>query len=237
MISLLFKFLGDSTPLKREAEKAKGEMSKAGGDIGKEFGTQLKGQMMAAIGVGAVVSALRKSMEEATKAANEAALGGGVTKIRENIALSRAAEATGLQKSEIMDIAKQRPDVFGQFIKQFEPIAPEGQMREVSVASEKWSLLSTAIRDRLSEFSAMIARAIIGALGVEGARLSGNPAMMQNAMRELSFSGSRNGPPMTTTERFMSAVGENREMTRKLEQLLEAVEKGSDKIKSAVDRN
>lgn len=132
MISLLFRFFGDSTPLKQEAEKAKKDMSKAGGDIGKEFGSQLKGAIMSTVGISAIVSGMKQAFSDIAEAQKgTAATGLG---IKETQALDRAAKATGLTKEQILGVAKERPAEFAGMISQFETPISETDLRNIASA-------------------------------------------------------------------------------------------------------
>lgn len=128
LISLLFKFTGDRTPLKQEAEKAKADMSKAGSEIGKEFASQMKGQIMAAIGIGAIVGQFKKTVDEIKQAARESRTSGLAPTAE--MALRRAEEDTGLPREEIMAMARKEPAKFEAFIKPYEPAITDAQIAE-----------------------------------------------------------------------------------------------------------
>lgn len=159
LISLLFKFTGDRTPLKQEAEKAKQDMSKAGSDIGKEFASQMKGQIMAAIGIGAIVGQFRKTIDEIKNAAR-GSMTSGLAPTAE-MALKRAEEDTGIPREEILGMAKTEPAKFEKFIRQYEPSITDAQIAE----AERVRRAAKMSADRVTETA--IAAAVSPGYGSE----------------------------------------------------------------------
>lgn len=103
MISLLFKFFGDSKPLVEETKKAKAEISKEGGNLGKAFGEQFKGFVMGYIGAGAIAGAVKKLVGDAAKIEQGATkLGVSIEAFQE---LTKAAEAVGMTVEELQQAA------------------------------------------------------------------------------------------------------------------------------------
>lgn len=103
MISLLFKFFGDSKPLVAEGDKAKAALSKKGGEVGKAFGEQFKGAVMGFVGAGAIIGAVRKMAQDAVRIRAEAAIEGvGVEEFQK---LEIAAKSVGMSVSELREAA------------------------------------------------------------------------------------------------------------------------------------
>jgi hypothetical protein len=172
MISLLFRFYGDSTPLKQEAEKAKNEMSKAGVDIGKEFGNQLKGAVMSTVGIGAVVGLFKSAFSEASKAIKGTNLTGGSP--GGEIALNRAMEATGMTREQIMEVAAAEPRKFEAMMKRFETPIPDETIRgsvdaltdlTIAVKNTADTMISAAANIATANTGVMTGFPVIGSTG------------------------------------------------------------------------
>ena len=103
MISLLYRILGDASPLKRTLDGTGKDAREAGSNAGKYFGQQFKSQVLRFVGIGAVVGQVNKMMSEATRIRAEAAKEGiGVEGFQE---LTRAAELTGMTIDELRKAA------------------------------------------------------------------------------------------------------------------------------------
>lgn len=142
MISLLFKFFGDSTPLRQEAEKAKKDMGKAGADIGKEFGSQFKGLVMQTIGLGAVAGIVKSAVGEVTKSVATANASGGSPGAE--LAMARVMEATGMTREQITEVARVEPQKFAAMVKRFESPMSDEQMR---MTADALTDLTTAVKN------------------------------------------------------------------------------------------
>lgn len=119
MISLLFKILADAAGFNRTMEtelpataKKGGEKAgkEAGGTFGKEFGSQVKGAVLSAIGAGAIVAAIKKTLEEAADIAKESAQGG--ISVEATQELRRASKLTGLSVEQLKASATTAPQEF-----------------------------------------------------------------------------------------------------------------------------
>jgi hypothetical protein len=238
MISLLFKFFGDSTPLRQEAEKAKKDMGKAGADIGKEFGSQIKGAIMGAIGVGAIASALKAQIAEIGKAAGTAAGTGG--EIGTTLALQRAADATGMKPEEILAAAKRSPKEFEPFIKQFESGLGEKNLRNVvrgrDVASEFGGMFVDALMDGLIKSVNRIGGVFKSAIGYS----IGDPKMMAEGTVATVTGIAPGVMEPSPTERFMGAVRSQAESDAAFNEMVDAVNRQIEetrKVREAVEKN
>jgi hypothetical protein len=160
MISLIFKILGDATGFKRTVNKevpdAAREAGKkaghqAGATFGKEFGQQLKSGIMMFVGAGAIIAAIRKEIEEATKLKSEATAAGiGVEEMQ---MLEKAAELTGMTVKEIQKTALLASE---SFVKLMEAVQGTGGIMDKATVE----LLVQAGQD-LKEVSEKMAPAIV----------------------------------------------------------------------------
>lgn len=125
MISLIFKILGDATGFNRtmtrdlpQAAKKGGETAgkEAGSSFGKEFGSQVKGAIMGVIGVGALASAIKKSVEQAAEIAKSAATTG--ISVEATQELQRASKLTGLSVEKLREAATKAPEQFAALMRQ-----------------------------------------------------------------------------------------------------------------------
>lgn len=193
MISLLFRFFGDSTPLKKEAEKAKGEMSQAGASIGKEFGAQLKGAIMSTVGIGAIVGQIKKAAAEAMQGQMDAAADVAGLGTRETIALTRAAKASGLTREQIMMTGRENPELFSRFISQFEPGMSESDLNNLA---ETGRTVGTALSNVGASVGAGLANLynrIVGLTASLWGSATGNNAMSVSG-RNMLVTGQSSGP-------------------------------------------
>lgn len=121
MVSLLFRFSGDSSPLIRALDAMSGPAKRAGDVVGKEFGTQMKQTVLRYIGAGAIINVIRKTMTDAMQVQGEAIREGlGVEPMQE---LAKAAAAAGMTVKELREAA---PGVADSFVKLMEAVKGSG---------------------------------------------------------------------------------------------------------------
>jgi hypothetical protein len=238
MISLLFRFFGDSTPLKKEAEKAKGEMSKAGGEIGKEFAGQLKGAVMGAVGIGALAGALKSKLEEVGKAATAAAATGG--EIGPTLAMERASQATGMKQEDILAAAKRSPETFGPFIQQFESGLPETALRNVSrgkaVSGRVWDMIVDAVLNKLVEAGSRF----VGAAQFGAGFMMKNMNLQRQGLTTAITGVAPSVMSATPTERFLGAVRSQAESDAIFNEMVDAENRlieETKRVREAIERS
>ncbi len=162
MISLLFKFFGDSKPLVEETRKAKKEMSGAGVDIGKEFGSQFKGAVMGFIGAGAIVGAFRSAMTDAQKVRMDA-LRTGMSEQRVQL-LDSAAEKLGISSEQLSESVKamgEQGEKLLQAVAKTSQFMSNNAIKNFSELDAQLSTLKLNFIDLLAPF-AKLANIIIG---------------------------------------------------------------------------
>jgi hypothetical protein len=239
MISLLFKFLGDSTPLKQEAEKAKGEMSKAGAGIGKEFGTQLKGAIMATIGISAIVQGIKASVAEAMAASVQSAADVSGLGVRETIALNRAEKASGMTREQILMTGREKPELFAKFIKQFEPGLSEESLKNAAETGQNVKGLFSRLSDSaLSGLSDVYNRTVGLTASLYGSAF-GNQALSVEGRRML-MTGQAAAPGKSPTLSFISANTEMRRSEIALNEVADNTNRlieETQKLRQAVEKN
>jgi hypothetical protein len=235
MISLLFKFFGDSTPLKKEAEKAKGEMKTLGGEIGQTFGSQFKSQIMATIGLGAIAAAVKSEIADIQKAAKEGTLAGRGT--REELALSRAAAATGLSKEDILEQGKRDPEAFANLMKRHESPLSEGQLTDVSRSTTEGISVGKQVLDKVLQSAMPSLNQGIGAVKAGLSLLSGDKAgfygSAAQAVTGVSSASLRAGPE----ESFLQSVRASRQSDAEFNAMVDEVNQRLEAIKEAVEKS
>ncbi len=241
LISLLFKFTGDRTPLKQEAEKAKQDMSKAGSDIGKEFAGQLKGAIMSVVGISAVAATIKKAFSDAAKGEIAAASAGGAAGgIRENIAMERAMQATGLSREQIQATAQQNPEQFSAFIKRFEPGASEADLRNVAAAKASGEQVMSMFGDTLASKVAGAGNRIVSPFEMLGGLLSGNTGQMKSGLVRM-ITGSEPGAGGESQQAAFVRLNAAREASdREFAELVDATNRQIEetrKVREAIERN
>lgn len=238
MISLLFRFFGDSTPLRQEAEKAKKDMGKAGADIGKEFGSQIKGAIMSTVGIGAIISGMKQAFAEISEAQKGSAASG--LGIKETLALERAAKATGLTTEQILSVAKERPSEFAGMISQFESSLGENDLKNIaaagSAAKSAWSWLvdqTLLMGTRLGNQARGLVQSIGGSvIGDEQASVEGRFRLMTG----MSPSAMSDPAPI----RFAKSATEIERSNAAFNEMVDAVNRQIEetrKVREAVEKN
>lgn len=238
MISLLFKFFGDSTPLRQEAEKAKKDMGKAGADIGKEFGSQLKGAIMSTVGIGAIVSGMKQALSEISEAQKGSATSG--LGIKETQALERAAKATGLTTEQILSAARERPSEFAGMISKFESPLSENDLKNIasagSAAKSAWSWLldqTLLMGTRLGNQARGLVQSIGGSvIGDEQASVEGRFRLMTG----MSPSAMSDPAPIRFTKSAMEMERSNAAFGEMVDAVNRQIEE-TRKVREAVEKN
>lgn len=155
MISLLYRILGDASPLKRTLDGTGKDAREAGSNAGKYFGTQFKNQVLRFIGIGAVVSQVSKVIGEAVRIQGEAMREGlGVEAMQE---LQRAAELTGMTVEELR---KSAPEVAGAFTEMMQTIQKSGGILDADTVREL-SNASFALKDFARDLAPLLVKPVV----------------------------------------------------------------------------
>lgn len=159
MLSLLWKFLGDNSPIKKAMADTAPAAKQSGSEIGKVFGSQFKASVMRFIGAGALIGLVQKQMADAVKLEGDALRKGlGVEAMQE---LEEATRQTGLTLAELQKVAPSSGAALEKFARLMESIRAAG-----GIVDEKTVKQLADVADSLRQITRQVAPVMAAALKI-----------------------------------------------------------------------